>query len=231
MASGPTGKRRTQAERSETTRKRLLESAMKVIARRGYSSFTTAEAARLAGVTRGALAHHFPSKEAFVMAAVEHVFGAILERSKERAAKAAMSDDLLEAMVRDATEYFFGGEFLAAFDVLMSISKAGSKRVVRDIGTRFRVPAEKVWQDYLVARGFDAELAQDVVWIAFSVVRGLAIRTLLDHDPAQLQHTIDVVLEMLKVRIAGWDRRAIPSAADLQPTARKNRTKGVKHAG
>ena len=41
-------KRRTQAERSETTRTRLLEAAMKVVAKRGYSGFTTAEAARLA---------------------------------------------------------------------------------------------------------------------------------------------------------------------------------------
>ena len=164
------------------------------------------------------------------MAAVEHVFASILRRSEKRAARALDADDVLEPMVRDATEYFFGGDFLAAFDVLMSVSKSGSKKTVRNIGTRLRVPAEEIWLNCLVARGLDRPLADDVVWIAFSVIRGLAIRTLLEHEPDRLQRTIDVVLEMLRARIAD-DGKSHKSDGQRQTgQAKRRNSTGEKHA-
>lgn len=61
--------RRTQAERSEATRERVISAAIDVLHTRGYSGATTLAIREAAGVSMGALQHQFPTK-AKLMAAV-----------------------------------------------------------------------------------------------------------------------------------------------------------------
>jgi AcrR family transcriptional regulator len=64
-------KRRTQAERREGTRGRLLDAAVLVFARRGYYAAGVAEIAAEAGCSTGALYDHFGSKEKLFLAVME----------------------------------------------------------------------------------------------------------------------------------------------------------------
>src|ERR1700733_9081452 len=72
--------RRTQAERTEQMRLRLLNAAVELLSKKGYSEFRTGGVARMAGVSRGALTHHFTSKDQLVVAVVEHVYRKVTER-------------------------------------------------------------------------------------------------------------------------------------------------------
>ncbi|HEV7734732.1 MAG TPA: TetR/AcrR family transcriptional regulator [Candidatus Binatia bacterium] len=67
--------RRTQADRTASTRARLLDATIACLNDLGYAGTTTPEIARRAGVSRGAQLHHFPTKIELVTAAVEHLFG------------------------------------------------------------------------------------------------------------------------------------------------------------
>jgi AcrR family transcriptional regulator len=55
---------RRSAEEAALTRKAIVEAAHEVFARRGYADATVDQIASLAGVTRGAVYHHFPGKSA-----------------------------------------------------------------------------------------------------------------------------------------------------------------------
>ena len=65
--------RRTQAERSATTRARILGAAVECLFAHGYGATTTVSVAAQAKVSRGAMLHHFPSKADLMLATLSHV--------------------------------------------------------------------------------------------------------------------------------------------------------------
>lgn len=65
--------RLTQPERVEAMRSRLLVAGIECLTESGYTGFSTTEVVRRAGVSRGALAHHFPTKADLVAAAADRL--------------------------------------------------------------------------------------------------------------------------------------------------------------
>lgn len=98
------GIRRTQAERSGATRGALITAARSLFAERGYAGVGTEEIVRAAGVTRGALYHHFDGKRALFEAVYEQIEVELAERIAA-GALAANASSPLEAM-RAGTEMF-----------------------------------------------------------------------------------------------------------------------------
>jgi AcrR family transcriptional regulator len=79
-SSPPGSARRTQAERAEATREALIEAARALFAEYGYAGVGTEEIVRAAGVTRGALYHHFDGKKDLFEAVYERVESELAER-------------------------------------------------------------------------------------------------------------------------------------------------------
>ena len=90
----PERQRRTQAERSATTRAALVRAARELFARDGYSATGREAIVERAGVTRGALYHHFADKEALFRAVFEEIEAEVMARAAE-AAMAVSPDDPL----------------------------------------------------------------------------------------------------------------------------------------
>jgi AcrR family transcriptional regulator len=85
--------RTLKAEQSEATRAALISVARKLFAERGFAAVGTEEIVRTAGVTRGALYHHFAGKRELFQAVYEDVEQALLQRIAELADRSA-SDPL-----------------------------------------------------------------------------------------------------------------------------------------
>jgi len=83
------------AERSEETRQALITEARALFAQRGFAGVGTEEIVRAARMTRGALYHHFESKEDLFRAVYEEVERELVERIAATALSAA---DPLEAL-------------------------------------------------------------------------------------------------------------------------------------
>ncbi|MFE3181221.1 TetR/AcrR family transcriptional regulator [Streptomyces violascens] len=65
--------RRTNAERTEITRAQLTHTARELFSERGYASTTIAVIAERAGLTTGALYHHWAGKEALLVDVVHDI--------------------------------------------------------------------------------------------------------------------------------------------------------------
>lgn len=63
----------TKAQQREATMKKLIQIARDIFTRDGYAHAATEEIVQLAGVTRGALYHHFGSKEGLFQAVLASV--------------------------------------------------------------------------------------------------------------------------------------------------------------
>jgi AcrR family transcriptional regulator len=87
--------RRTQAERSATTRQALLDAGRALFAERGFAGSGQEEIVERAGVTRGALSHHFGTKSQLFLAVVQDVQGDVAELITEAAMKGADPMDQL----------------------------------------------------------------------------------------------------------------------------------------
>ncbi len=62
-----------QQVRAERTHALLLEATLECLVEHGYSGTSTAAVCRRAGVSRGTLLYHFPTREQILVAALEHV--------------------------------------------------------------------------------------------------------------------------------------------------------------
>lgn len=65
--------RRTNEERSQATRREILEAARKLFAEQGYQATSLAQITEQAGVTTGAVYHHWANKRELFAATVEQV--------------------------------------------------------------------------------------------------------------------------------------------------------------
>lgn len=95
---GDSRERRTQAERSEATRAALIAAARRLFTEHGYDGVGTEEIVRAAGVSRGALYHHFGGKRELLEATYEQLEA----ESTERVARIVLGSELespLEAMM------------------------------------------------------------------------------------------------------------------------------------
>lgn len=100
--------RRSNRDRSHATRAALVAAARKLFVTRGYAETGTPELVAEAGVTRGALYHHFADKRALFRAVVE-AESAVVAAEIERAARPGLAP--LKALAKG------GAAFLEAMRV------------------------------------------------------------------------------------------------------------------
>ncbi|CAN5130910.1 TetR/AcrR family transcriptional regulator [soil metagenome] len=87
-----------QTQRSEVTRKRLIDAGIELFSREGYAAVGTEELVKRAKVTRGALYHHFGDKRDLFRAVHEELEGRLVAEIAT-AMERAKAEDPVEALV------------------------------------------------------------------------------------------------------------------------------------
>lgn len=95
--------RRSQVERADTTRAALMAAARDLFLHRGYAATGTPDIVSAAGLTRGALYHHFEDKTALFLAVAEQL---AQEVADDVARGSAYHDRPVDALLAGAEAYF-----------------------------------------------------------------------------------------------------------------------------
>jgi len=202
VAKNPsTLRRRTQAERSETTRKLILDATIRILVRKGAAGLRTGEVVKEAGVSVGAQLHHFPTKRELILAAFDYVNERSVEMCRQRvklARRAGNTEAIINAIIADGTDFFFGNGFFIELALAFGQADLDLRRVVRRTSRRSRFLIEAIWREMLERQGLSAEIAGDILALTLSMVRGFAMRRFIEDDPARRAHLVKVWRDMIR---------------------------------
>ncbi len=110
--------RRTHAERTAETRERIMSAVVAAVSEVGFQRTTASEIARRAGVTWGAVQHHFGGKEGILAAVLEDSFDRFAQRLSELEVDGTALERRVELFIDRAWEHFASPHFRSTFEIL-----------------------------------------------------------------------------------------------------------------
>ena len=177
--------REPQQDRSRATRSRLLEAAVACLAEVGWSGSTVAVVAERAGVSRGAAQHHFPTREALFVAAVEHVAeqrsAEIRNQMGQQTGRQLPTRQVVELVV----DLYTGTMFRAALALwVASAAEPELRDQVVPLETRIGRQVHRLAVDLL---GADESVpgVRETLQATLDLARGLGLANLLTDDSAR----------------------------------------------
>lgn len=187
--------RRTQAQRSATTRQALLDATLDCLTELGFARTTTTEVAHRAGVSLGALVHHFPAKTELLTAAVGHLLDRRLADFRKAMAGADMGTDRLETALDLLWGAFSGPTFVAWVELWVGArTEPELAAAVVAMGDGFRAGCSEVFEELFPTEEFpDPAFHEQGMGFAFAVMEGTALRALvrpMDDAPVQVLKAI-----------------------------------------
>jgi len=174
-----------QQERSRATQARLLEATVDCLVERGWSGTTTTVVAAMAGVSRGAQLHHYPTKASLVMAAVEHLAERRAEEIRTEAAALPPGPQRLDGVVDMLAAAFTGSLYVAALEVWIAARtdpelRAALVPLEARVGREMhRLTVELIGADERTPG------VREAVQATLDLLRGLGVANLLSDDTAR----------------------------------------------
>jgi AcrR family transcriptional regulator len=178
-----TAPRRTQSERREETRGRLLDATIESLIEVGYAGTTIRRVTELAGVSQGAQSHHFPHRVDLVTSAFERLAEQRIDRYRQRARELPPDrGQRLRALLDLLWEDFSSPVFTVAVKLWVAAAEDEELRerlvpVEKRIHSNMATLSADVAGELGAEPGFDRKLA-----VAMNTVAGLALTR--EFDPS-----------------------------------------------
>ena len=198
VAESPPSPAGWQAQKSASTRNLIIEAAIECFIKLGYARTTTTAIAERAGLSRGAMLHHFPSKIDIVRAAVEHLHAKRLRAFRKSAQRAAPGGDRVAQSVEAYWAHAKHPMFVAFFELsvaartdpeLAAILRPAQEAFERE----WHRTALEVFPDW--PKGEEFDLALD---LSHYLLEGMAISFLVHKETERDKRVVQYLGEKLK---------------------------------
>ena len=176
------GRRRTQEERSATTREKVIRAAIDCIVEEGLHNTTAARIAARSGVTWGAIAHQFGDKDSVFLAVVEWNTEIYQRHLNIAMATAGASPAERLATLIDVTWNYINEPASFAFNELIIHNRASSnERIIEQQDELSNKLMKGVWDR--LSGGFDipAEKLETARNFVLATLQGLSLMRLITH--------------------------------------------------
>jgi AcrR family transcriptional regulator len=187
-----------QGQKSAMTRATILEAAIECFVKSGYKNTTTSRIAEEAGVSRGAMLHHFPSRNAVIKGTVLYLQEKRLKEYKvilsevNATPQNVMTSAVIKKAIRAAWKYINLPSFFAYQELLVA------SRTDPDLAKIF-YPQQKMFEQQFLEtvksihpmwgnKSRALELSSDVV---FLTMQGMATSFLRYHKKERVEHILE----------------------------------------
>jgi AcrR family transcriptional regulator len=173
-----------QEAKSTRTRERICRAVTDSLVRDGYADTSISRVAALAGVSKGALQHHFPTREDMMTATAEWLLGnaTFLHLRNTRGPRADRSTD--RELMRTWEKGANTDEFRALLEILVKMRTDAKLR--SRLGRKLRAWQEQAAQytraGYEAASGDDGDV-EVLMAMNACLIRGLVIQQQYTNDP------------------------------------------------
>lgn len=199
----PPPTRSPQQERSRATQTRLMEATVDCLVERGWSRTSTTVIAARAGVSRGAQLHHYPSKTALVMAAVEHLAERRAAEIRAEAAAVPPGPRRLDRVIDMLATAFTGPLFVAALELWVAArTDPELRRALVPLEARVGREMHRLTVELL---GADERVpgVRESIQATLDLLRGLGVANLLSDDSARRTALLEIWKQQLAAVVAG----------------------------
>ena len=178
---------RSRTERSADSRALILDAAVACLVSDGYAGASTLAVQARAGVSRGRLLHHFPSREGLLVAAASHLVNEMLAEAAEQAEHLDVADPVerVERCVELNWALFQQPPFWAAMELWNAARTDEALRTAlraeeRRLNQAIRAAADRIWGPAAKANPRYPVLRE----LLFTSMRGVAIAYSFEDRPA-----------------------------------------------
>lgn len=191
--------RRPQAERSADTRGKLIQAAIACLNRTGYSATTVSTVAEEAGVSRGAMTHHFPAKTELMLAVVEAVFSDDARIYNDTIATMAPADWLM-ALPETMWSVISRPSGTAVMEIMLA------SRSDPDLADKLRIAQSRIDQrahewskERIRAAGVEPHPESEAIHELYvAAVRGLALEAVFMNNADGVHRSLAMLSEMMR---------------------------------
>jgi AcrR family transcriptional regulator len=171
--------RRTQAERTAETRRRILDAVVESIAEVGFQRTTASEIVRRAGVTWGAAQHHFGAKGGILEAVLEDTFERFEAKVGDIPADAPLAERV-SLFVNRAWEHFSSPHYQSTFEILLHHGKGEDGEVPPHWQETLFRALDRVFERLFADSGLSRRERGRLHQFAMAQLMGMAVLDVLD---------------------------------------------------
>ncbi|MFQ0812539.1 hypothetical protein AVM02_03965 [Brucella anthropi] len=194
-------RRRTQQERREETRKALLEGMMAALIELGYARTTTHEIIRRAGLTSGALQHHFASRGELLLALADYQFDAVCEQLEAFANDENSRVDW-RSFIDLLRDIYSSPRYMAIWEIVMGTrADTHLHGLILQHRIQSQAKLDELWTTVFEARIPDRQKRTDLMHLTLSTLRGYVFYNVIAPDQAFLERQRQMLFSMLEAEM------------------------------
>lgn len=183
--------------KSAISSQQIIDAAIRVLAREGYARTSLLEIAKEAGMSKGALHYHYPTKEALIHAVLEEACNVVQARTLEAWSP---SDNPFEALRRSLQELWAAraertDEALVVADLLaLSLYDPSLRPKLAEFYELGAGQIREYLERNLISLGLESRVSMDILpRVVIGMLDGLVMQAFVDPDALSPDDVVDAI--------------------------------------
>lgn len=180
----PKRTRRTQAERSQTTQKKILDATLDCLMKYGLRDTSTVDVTRRAGVSRGALLHHYPTKELLLQQTLQYLLRAEVDDILRMADEVDSGRMGLDDFLADLWERFSGRLYMISLEYIVAArTDPALREVLAEVAWEFNTSLDALWERLMLNSDLAPRERRLALNSTLCLMRGMSAQGIWRDDP------------------------------------------------